>query len=219
MKRSYVYLIVVLLTISLVCADFIIGKDLKKIIPLDDTYRTLEGDVPGTKEAAVYTSLTIQNEQSSDEKITYNYTIHIKDVSGAVRSSYNGNEKYTVFSANGEAKFQLKSNESIVFYEVPVGSYYKVTQVTNNNKYNVKVGSNLTRVYESVIEEDTNITFNNAPKNKAVPAKEKATKKEQKVPKKEIPNTSETEIKMVLVLIISLLVIWCFRRIKVKRFE
>lgn len=218
MKRSYIYLIVVLLTISLVSADFIISKDLKRIIPLDDNYRTIEGD--SVKEAAVYTALTIKNEQSSDEKITYEYSIKVEDVSGAIRSSINGQEKYVVFSANGEAKFQLKSNESIAFYEIPVGSNYKVTQLTTNNKYTVKVGSNTTKTYESVVNEDTSITFNNSLINKTTPKENKETKKEeQKIPKKEIPNTSETEIRMVIVLLISLLVIWCFRKIKVKRFE
>ena len=37
--------------------------------------------------------------------------------------------------------------------------------------------------------------------------------------KKDIPNTGETEIKMILVLIVSVLVIYCFKKIKIRRFE
>ena len=72
MKRSYIYMIVVLLTITLVSSDYIISKDLQNIIPLDEKYRTVE-NADATKEANVLTTITIKNEQNTDKNIVYKY--------------------------------------------------------------------------------------------------------------------------------------------------
>ena len=61
MKRSYIYLIVVLLTITLVSADYIIGKDLSKIMPLDEQYKSIEAVDPASKEVTATAPITIKN--------------------------------------------------------------------------------------------------------------------------------------------------------------
>ncbi len=222
MKRSYIYIIVILLTITLVSADFIIGKDLQQIVPLDDTYHTIDDNY--VKEASVVGSITIKNEQNSDEKITYEYTIKINGLAGAYRYKYNNIESYLIFAANGEANFRLKSNESIIIYDIPVNLDYVIKQQTENSKYTVKVNDNESNTITGEIDESNSIVFNNA--TKAVPSKDtkknsdEDTKKEtKKATKKDIPNTGETEIKLTLVLIVSLLIIVCFKIMKVKRFE
>ncbi|MBQ4031478.1 MAG: hypothetical protein II625_06960 [Bacilli bacterium] len=229
MKRSYIYLIVVLLTVSLVSADYIIGKDLKKIIPLDETYRTVADD-DLVKEAKVTGSLTIKNEQNTDENITYKYSIKVKDLAGACRFTYNNKDSYMIFTANGEATFELKSNESIVIHELPVDSEYTVIQLTTNQKYTIKVNQVEQSSYSGVITEGDSITFNNAsiheePKkptkeDKPKEEKPKEEKKEDKKPdKKDIPNTGTFEIGMGIILVMSLLLIYLIKKIRVKRFE
>ena len=139
MKRKYIYLIAILLTISLSYADFYIGKDLQKIIPLEEKYRVEDGDGL-VKEANALTSLTIKNEQNSDETITYKYIIKIPKISRTYRYKYNDKENYLVFTANGETTIELKSNETLIIYDIPVDAEYTIVQETSNENYTIKVG-------------------------------------------------------------------------------
>ncbi len=222
MKRKYIYLIAILLTISLSYADFYIGKDLQKIIPLEEKYRVEDGDGL-VKEANALTSLTIKNEQNSDETITYKYTIKIPEISGAYRYKYNDKENYLVFTANGETTIELKSNETLIIYDIPIDAEYTIVQETSNENYTIKVGGTETKTYKGKTTDDNNVTFNNSTKvedEKTSEQPQNDTKKEdKKAKKKDIPNTGETEIKMILVLIVSVLVIYCFKKIKIRRFE
>ncbi len=222
MKRTYIYLIVALLSITIASADFIIGKDLQKIVPIDEQFRAIEETIPEEtiEEAKVVTSIKIKNEQNSDEVITYKYSIKSPELAGAYRYVINDQEGYMVFTANGESSFELKSNESITIYDIPVDSDYTITQETVNDKYTTKVGDKESKTYTAKTTSDNNITFNNSTKKEDVKKPTEEPKKEdKKAKKKEIPNTGETEIKMILVLLTSFLVIYCFRKIKIKRFE
>ena len=231
MKRSYIYIIVVLLTISLVTADYIIGKDLKKIIPLDETYRTIEDD-DLVKEATVPTNLTIKNEQNTDDSITYKYSIKVKNLAGAYRYTINNKESYMVFTANGEGTFELKSNESIIIYGLPVDSEYTIIQLNIPANYTTKVNQTEQSSYTGTLKEGESVTFNNSTVHEKPqkPAKEEQKEdkdepkkeekpKDNKPDKKDVPNTGNTELKMVVILLVSLLVIYFIKKIKVKRFE
>ena len=223
MKRSYIYMIVVLLTITLVSSDYIISKDLQNIIPLDEKYRTVE-NADATKEANVLTTITIKNEQNTDKNIVYKYNIEIPEISGAYRYKYNNKEGYIVFTADGKTNFELNSNESIVIYDVPVDTEYTITQETTNEEYVTKVGQSETTTYKAKTTNDNNVTFNNSTKvEEQKPTKEQPNqeqpKKDNKANKKDIPNTGETEIRMAVLLLLVFLIIYCIRKIKVKRFE
>ena len=222
MKRTYIYLIAALLSVTIASADFLIGKDLQKIVPLDEQYRAIEDNTPEetVQEAKLVTTLKIKNEQNSDEVITYKYTIQSPELAGAYRYIVNDQEGYMIFTANGESSFELKSNESIIIYDVPVDIDYTITQETTSDKYTTKVEDQEKLSYNSKTTSDNNITFNNSTKKAETKQSTKENKKtDSKAKKKEIPNTGETEIKMVLVLLISILVIYCFRKLKIKRFE
>lgn len=226
MKRSYIYIIVVLLTITLVASDYIIGKDLQKIIPLDEKYRTLE-ETSTVKEATILTTITIKNEQNTDEEIEYKYSIKAEDLSGAYRYKYNNKEGYIVFTANGESTFNLKGNESIILYDIPIDTVYTITQETTKSEYITKVGQDEKNTYTSKTSTDNNITFNNAKKHEEPVVKEdkkeepkQETKKEdKKIDKKDVPNTSSKEMTITLILLLSLLIIYFLRKAKIKRFE
>ena len=223
MKRSYIYMIVVLLTITLVSSDYIISKDLQNIIPLDEKYRTIE-NADATKEANVLTTITIKNEQNTDKNIVYKYNIEIPEISGAYRYKYNNKEGYIVFTADGKTNFELNSNESIVIYDVPVDTEYTITQETTNEEYVTKVGQSETTTYKAKTTNDNNVTFNNSTKvEEQKPTQEQPNqeqpKKDNKANKKDIPNTGETEIRMAVLLLLAFLIIYCVRKIKVKRFE
>ena len=223
MKRSYIYMIVVLLTITLVSSDYIISKDLQNIIPLDEKYRTIE-NADATKEANVLTTITIKNEQNTDKNIVYKYNIEIPEISGAYRYKYNNKEGYIVFTADGKTNFELNSNESIVIYDVPVDTEYTITQETTNEEYVTKVGQSETTTYKAKTTNDNNVTFNNSTKvEEQKPTQEQPNqeqpKKDNKANKKDIPNTGETEIRMAVLLLLAFLTIYCIRKIKVKRFE
>jgi len=223
MKRSYIYMIVVLLTITLVSSDYIISKDLQNIIPLDEKYRTIE-NADATKEANVLTTITIKNEQNTDKNIVYKYNIEIPEISGAYRYKYNNKEGYIVFTADGKTNFELNSNESIVIYDVPVDTEYTITQETTNEEYVTKVGQSETTTYKAKTTNDNNVTFNNSTKvEEQKPTQEQPNqeqpKKDNKANKKDIPNTGETEIRMAVLLLLAFLIIYCIRKIKVKRFE
>jgi len=223
MKRSYIYMIVVLLTITLVSSDYIISKDLQNIIPLDEKYRTIE-NADATKEANVLTTITIKNEQNTDKNIVYKYNIEIPEISGAYRYKYNNKEGYIVFTADGKTNFELNSNESIVIYDVPVDTEYTITQETTNEEYVTKVGQSETTTYKAKTTNDNNVTFNNSTKvEEQKPTQEQPNqeqpKKDNKTNKKDIPNTGETEIRMAVLLLLAFLIIYCIRKIKVKRFE
>ena len=206
MKRSYIYMIVVLLTITLVSSDYIISKDLQNIIPLDEKYRTVE-NADATKEANVLTTITIKNEQNTDKNIVYKYNIEIPEISGAYRYKYNNKEGYIVFTADGKTNFELNSNESIVIYDVPVDTEYTITQETTNEEYVTKVGQSETTTYKAKTTNDNNVTFNNSTKvEEQKPTKEQPNqeqpKKDNKANKKDIPNTGETEIRMAVLLLL-----------------
>ena len=78
MKRSYIYVLVIVLTITLVTADYIMGKDLQKIIPIDEQYRPIENKTPEVKLATISGVINIKNEQNSDESIIYDYVLTIE---------------------------------------------------------------------------------------------------------------------------------------------
>jgi len=220
MKRSYIYVIVVLLTITLVSADYIIGKDLQNIMPLDVTYHNLDGDY--VKEAGVVGNITITNEQNTNQELTYKYTIKINGLAGAYRCKFNDEEKYLIFAANGEADFELKANKSVTIYDVPVDLTYTIRQQTESQDFTLTTNNQNTNVATGETSDNSTITFKNvSTKVTKEPKKEtnKETKKDSKVKKKDIPNTGEREIRLTLVLIVSLLIIVCFKIMKVKRFE
>lgn len=256
MKRSYIYVIVILLTITLVTADYIIGKDLAKIIPLDDEYRSLERNPGGAvKEASAVSNILIKNEQNSDDSIIYEYRVVIKDIEGAYRFKYNDSEGYLIFTANGETTFNLKSNEEIIIYEVPVDSEYTVIQETTRDDYTTKVNQIENNIYNSKITYENNVVFNNSPSEvEEVPAEEpqeekpteEQTKEEQpkeeepkqdepkednpveesEVPKetipknpKDIPNTGTKEVLAAIIGITAIGIIYCFNKIRIKKYE
>ncbi len=222
MKRSYIYVIVILLTITLVSTDYYIGKDLQNVYPLDVNYNTIEDDY--VKEAGVVGTFTIVNEQNSLETLDYKYTLKVNGLSGAYRIKHNNNEEFLIFAANGEAELKLKSNDVVTIYDVPVDLTYTIRQETDNKEFTLTTNGQTTNVATGETSDNSTITFKNtskvaATKDSKNTQKKETKQKDNKASKKDIPNTGETEIKLTLVLIVSLLIIVCFKIMKVKRFE
>lgn len=234
MKRSYIYVLVIVLTIALVSADYLMGKDLQKITG-DEQYKAVDSKRPEVKLATVSGIISIKNEQNSDESIIYDYKLTIEGLEGAYRYKSNDVEGFLIFTANGQATFKLKSNESIEIYEIPVDSDFAIEQETTRDDYITKVNQREGNTFSSKIDEDNSIVFNNAPKHDTKEPEKEEPKEEEKPtseepkeeePKetkptdpKDIPNTGSREGLTLIILISVIVVGFIFKWIRVKKYE
>ena len=235
MDRKFIYMIVILLSITLVIADYYMNRSLESVeylnlideenvsngLSVDDT--NLEAYL---EEATPLVTLTITNKQSDNNKLEYEYTIKIDTVSGAHKYiKADGTDDYQVFAANGETIMTLKSNETITFTDIPVNSNYTITQKEVGN-YKVYINDAETSTITGVISKDSSITFNNVSNTLPAPVEPEPEPEEPTKPtpdepssEKENPTTSDYIVPAFIALgILSTLLIISLR-LKVKRFD
>jgi len=221
MKRAHVYIAALLLSLVLPISDYVIQKDLENNT-VDE--RKLSSDnittsLDNIKAADVsLTNLTIENFQNDDNELTYSYDITVSDVVGAYKYKVGDKEGYLVFTAIGESTFNIKSNEKITIYDLPVSSTYKIEQLTTSeNLYTLTVNDNKTNTYSNILSTNNNITFNNETVIKETESLDNEVKEETK---KENPITIDNIfIVMISLVIVSIITILAKKLIKVKRFE
>ena len=167
------------------------------------------------------TSITIYNKQNNQEIANYTYTIKLNDVSGAILTIKNDEREYLVFDANGNATFDLLSNESITFVDVPQNIFYTITQNPKDG-YQTYVGGNETNTITGTTGSINEVNFNNniikveeQPKEVEVaPAKDPF--EENKVKN---PTTSDKGIIALIICLVALFTLVLLKGMKLDRFE
>lgn len=207
MQRKYIYIVVVIFTVALIIADHYIG--LKNNEPTTKEEFNIEDLEEPIKQAELKSPLVIKNFQNDKEKVAYTYKIKITNLAGAHKYTYNDEEGYIIFAANGEAEVSLYSNESITIYDIPQEYKYKIEQVTDvSDKYTTTIDSEKRTIIKGTIKEENLIEFEN----------ETIIKKEE--PVKKNPTTTDNNFFLALfVFIYSTVVFIVATNIKVKRFE
>ena len=204
MDRKYIYIIVIVLTITLVVYNHYIGLsadktavELDEIIELDETQKNTE----------IKYNLTINNTQNDEKNLVYSYKITIPSISGAYKYTKGTEESYLIFTANGEAEITLNSNDTLVIYDLPEGTTYKVEQTTDvSDKYTTKVGEENTTTIEGTINETSTIEF----KNETIIQDE---------PVKKNPFTSDNHYLVLFVSIYAIILVIIGLKLKIKRFD
>ena len=134
------------------------------VMDVIDTENVSEPQAQPTEEEQVSkTNIEIRNVQKDNESVTYTYNVIIRDIVGATRYSIDGKESYIVFSSKGEATFTLKSNQTLIIYDIPYNTYYSIEQAANN-KYVTSVNDKKQNIMEGVTVQNNIITFNNTSK-------------------------------------------------------
>ena len=219
MKRKYVYIITFLLIIIAVIADnyVILSLNNRDVSNLDAT-NSLEPNIFDDNKfddiannALLKSSISISNYQDDNEIINYLYKLRIDGIYGAYKYSKNDLEGFLVFSANGEAEFNLNSNEKITIYDIPTELEYRLEQVTDvGSKYSTKINDTLGRIEIGTISLENNITVFNNLLDTSVKIEE---------PKDEDnPYTADSFYYILGSLIILAFLLLILLRIKVKRF-
>lgn len=242
MDRKFIYVIVILLSITLVVADYYMNRSLESVEYLklvDDNVTnglSVDDELELTSNENVpLVSFTLTNKQSDNKNIEYTYEIKIDNLMGTQKYiKTDGKTYYQVFTANGETTLTLKSNESITFTEIPINSNYTITQTTVD-KYKTYIGEDEKNTISGVVTKDSTLTFNNVlstsstpvtptepttPEKPTTPTKP-TTPEEPTKPSEDKKNpTTSDSIKgaFILLIVLSVLLIISLR-IKVKRFE
>lgn len=242
MDRKFIYVIVILLSITLVVADYYMNRSLESVEYLklvDDNVTnglSVDDELELTSNENVpLVSFTLTNKQSDNKNNEYTYEIKIDNLMGTQKyTKADGKTYYQVFTANGETTLTLKSNESITFTEIPINSNYTITQTTVD-KYKTYIGEDEKNTISGVVTKDSTLTFNNVlstsstpvtptepttPEKPTTPTKP-TTPEEPTKPSEDKKNpTTSDSIKgaFILLIVLSVLLIISLR-IKVKRFE
>ena len=226
MQRKYIYILVILITIILNVSDYYYQENMEK----EENPNQIADEFNDYNSATILSPLTITNIQNDNNTQEYTYKLKINEVRGAYRYTKNGEENYMLFAANGEASITLKSNESVTIYDLPNDTNYVITQQLNN-KYKTYINSVEMNVIEGVITIENNITFNNIaieftpsnPQEKPDESEEEnkpneTEQEENKKPSKN-PYTNDFIIAYFIILVISLVSLVIYSKIKVKKFE
>ena len=209
MKRSFIYILVIVLTIGFVLSKYYIQKDLENV-PIEaieqfEGGKYIQDDLDTFKEIvdseSIKSSLTIENKQNDTTKVKYDYVIKVGETTGSYLYKIGDEESYLIFDATGTAKFNLFSNETITIYGLPLDSAYKVEQAANSS-YKTKVGDETSLVGEGNIFVDSKVTFTNI----------------SKTSKECTPDTADSIKIIMLLLIIASITIMLLTRLKVERF-
>lgn len=167
------------------------------------------------------TNITIYNKQNNNEIANYIYEIKISDVSGAILTIKNGEREYIVFDANGNAQFNLLSNESITFVDVPVNSTYTITQEPKDG-YKTYAGGNETTTISGTVNSNNAINFNNNVAKKEEPAKQVDTAAAPdpfEANKVKNPTTSDKGLIAVIICLVALFTLVLLKGMKLDRYE
>lgn len=217
MQRKYIYIIVFILTIALVFTDHYIG-----LLDRSDSeaVEQLANDLEDNYNAATVSySLVIKNFQNDDENTLYTYRVKISDINGAQLYTYNNKDDYMVFAANGEANFQVASNQTLIIKEIPEGATYEIEQITDvSNKYTTKVNNIETKIVSGTISSENEVEFANETiiPPATTPTEDETGKVEEE--KKENPFTNDNHYLAVFVFLYASIVLFIAFKNKIKRF-
>lgn len=204
MNRKYIYILVIILTIVLVVYNQYIGLSAEQNAVELDNLPNIEETQKNTE---VKYNLTIKNSQNDENDLIYSYKITIPTISGAYKYSKNNEESYLIFTANGAAELTLNSNDTLVLYDLPDGTNYKVEQITDvTDKYTTRIGEEQTTIIEGTISETNTIEFTN----------ETIIQKE---PVKKNPFTSDNHYLVLFVCLYAIILVLIATKLKIKRFE
>lgn len=209
MNRNFIYIIVVIATIGFVFGEDYLRKDLENVgddILNLDTGKMIEEVPVDYKELkdseAIRTTLEIKNKENDTNKTVYNYVLHIDDIKGSYKTKKGNKEYYTIFDATGTAKIELLANESIMIYDVPLGSPFTLEQLENKD-YITKVNDKDVLKVEGTLFTENKVTFENI----------------NKTAKQYTPNTVDNIKVSIIILMISITTYLILSKIKIKKFE
>ncbi len=219
MKRKYVYIIAIVLSLIYVGSEHYLNLSIEKSTNLEqlESQKYLQSsdfeEELNTNIATDYkaiepqVSLTITNIQNDKTNIEYKYYIKLNDVSGAYRISRRNEEKYLLFSSTGEVEITLNSNETITIYDLPGGTSYQIEQKGgNSSKYTIKANNIIGTKTNGILSKNTKITFENK-----IPIKEKEETSN--------PYTADIYTLAIILFVITTIIFISIRQIKIKRFE
>lgn len=220
MQRRYIYILVFILTIGLVLVDHYYGlskqKDNEVINKLDEV---IDDEYNA---ATVNYSLIIKNFQNDDNEYLYTYRVKITDLNGAQLYTYKNTDNYMVFAANGEANFQVASNETLTIHNIPEGSIYEIEQVTDvSDKYTTKINSVETKVVTGTIGTSSIVEFANEtiiPQTPTKPSKDGTEKPAPEEEEKDNPFTNDTHYLALIVFLYASVILFIAFKNKIKRF-
>lgn len=172
MKRIYIYLFAIIISIGIVISVDFIERDLANVSPstsLDSSgsgkYIIAEEDEGSDFNTIdVKTDLVITNSENDTLKTEYTYTLKIENVEGAYRYTKENEENYLIFDATGKTSFTLKGNEKITIYDLPTEVQYTITQ-SSNEEYVTKINNETSTTITDTLQLGTTITFTNTNKN------------------------------------------------------
>jgi hypothetical protein len=184
--------------------------------PTDETKKNADSNI---------TNITIHNKQNNDEIANYTYEIKMTDVSGAILTIKNNEREYLVFDATGTAKFNLLSNESITFVDVPANSTYTITQDAKDG-YKTYVAGNETKTITGTAAGLNEINFNNnvaktEQQTKPAPAPEKQPEAKDPFEENKVknPTTSDKGIIALIICLVALFTLVLLKGMKLDRYE
>lgn len=242
MKRTYIYIIVFLLTIIISVSDYYVDlslnagdtTELENLEATNNLAPNLFDDTEEERPDALYsaelkTQLTVTNYQNDDEKLNYTYYLRIETIYGTHKYKKGDKEGYLVFSANGETLFELSSNESITIYDVPNDVEYTIEQRTKAlDKYTTKINDALTQKAYGTVRGLTNIVVENnivTPYEKPGVNKPEENKPEENKPTEEKPVENKNPVTgdnfyfLLILLATTIGFLFTLAKIKVRRFE
>ena len=169
------------------------------------------------------TNLTIHNKQNNDEIANYTYEISIDNVTGAVLTIKNDEREYLVFDANSTTRFNLLSNESITFVDVPINTTYTITQ-TQKDGYKTYVGGTETNTITGTINSNGEVNFNNnvahvEEQTKPEPTPQPEAKDPFEENKVKNPTTSDKGIIAMIICLVALFTLVLLKGMKLDRYE
>lgn len=223
MRRNYLYIIIILLTIIAFVSYYYFDQSLEAAeINSLEVAKNLEPNIFDEEKfedifdsAAMKSPLIITNYQNDDEIVNYTYNLKIDGIFGAYKYKKNDKEGYIVFSANGEATIKLDSNESITIYDVPNEIEYFIEQVTNvSDKYTTKINDVTGTSGVGIVSLETHITIEN---NTIIEYPKKDEEKPIIVEKNPVTGDNFYYILIIFTTMIGML--FTLSKIKVKRFE
>lgn len=218
MKRKFIYIIAIILSVVYVGSEYYIDLSIENTTSLNDLDQERYLD---TKDIDSYLNdennylaieslvdLTLNNIQNDKEIKTYTYKITINNVYGAYRYTLNKEEKYLIFSANGEAELSLKSNETVIIYDLPQNESYTIEQIGGDTtKYTIKANNVVGTTTKGKLDTKNVITFENKTQ----------VKEHNKNP--ENPYTADIYTLAIILFIITTIIFLSIKHIKIKRFE
>lgn len=230
MDRKYIYVIAILLSITLVVADYYMNRSLESVETInfiddtnainalinseEDLKENLESNIAN---ATSLVTLTITNKQNDNANLEYTYIIKIDNMSGVSKLiKADGTSTYQVFSANGETTITLKSNETITLVDIPLNSNYTITQKEADN-YKTYIDNEEKSSISGTIKQNTSFTFDNISKIAPTPSTPPISQKPNGGD--DNPITADYIFIPVIVLVILSIILILNSKIKIKRFE